>query len=182
MPRLRPLCRGDGRAGARNVDRTAAATVEDCSQTHSHRPSVPATLKAYGEDQMTYLDPFLDRLAAFEPTTLPVLSLYLNTSSDQHGRDDYASFLAHHHVSERRATPLLQRRSAVCLGRRRWVLRARAARRADGGASPYVAERQRRSPSLAAGALYRWGVLLTPALGAVFMSASTVIVAINARP
>jgi hypothetical protein len=42
---------------------------------------------------MTYLDPLLDRLAAFEPTTLPVLSLYLNTSSDQHGRDDYASFL-----------------------------------------------------------------------------------------
>jgi len=34
---------------------------------------------------------------------------------------------------------------------------------------------------LAAGALYTWGVLLTPALGAVLMSASTVIVAINAR-
>ena len=34
---------------------------------------------------------------------------------------------------------------------------------------------------LAAGALYAWGVLLTPALGAVFMSASTVIVAINGR-
>ena len=34
---------------------------------------------------------------------------------------------------------------------------------------------------LAAGALYAWGVVLTPALGAVFMSASTVIVAINAR-
>ncbi len=34
---------------------------------------------------------------------------------------------------------------------------------------------------LAAGALYAWGVLLTPALGAVLMSASTVIVAINAR-
>ena len=29
--------------------------------------------------------------------------------------------------------------------------------------------------------LYAWGVLLTPALGAVLMSASTVIVAINAR-
>ncbi len=42
---------------------------------------------------MSYLDPLLDRLAAFEPTTLPVLSLYLNTSADQHGRDDYASFL-----------------------------------------------------------------------------------------
>jgi Cu2+-exporting ATPase len=34
---------------------------------------------------------------------------------------------------------------------------------------------------LAAGALYAWGVLLTPALGAVLMSASTIIVAINAR-
>jgi Cu2+-exporting ATPase len=34
---------------------------------------------------------------------------------------------------------------------------------------------------MAAGALYAWGVLLTPALGAVLMSASTVIVAINAR-
>ncbi len=42
---------------------------------------------------MTYLDPLLDRLAAFEPTTLPVLSLYLNSSPDQHGRDDYAAFL-----------------------------------------------------------------------------------------
>ena len=34
---------------------------------------------------------------------------------------------------------------------------------------------------LAAGALYAWGVLLSPALGAVLMAASTVIVAINAR-
>jgi peptide subunit release factor 1 (eRF1) len=30
----------------------------------------------------------LDRLVAFPPTTLPVLSLYLNTEPDQHGRDD----------------------------------------------------------------------------------------------
>jgi Cu2+-exporting ATPase len=34
---------------------------------------------------------------------------------------------------------------------------------------------------LAAGERYAWGVLLTPAVGAVFMSAGTVIVAINAR-
>ena len=34
---------------------------------------------------------------------------------------------------------------------------------------------------LAAGALYAWGVLLSPAVGAALMSASTVIVAINAR-
>ena len=34
---------------------------------------------------------------------------------------------------------------------------------------------------LAAGALYAWGLLLSPALGAVLMSASTIIVAVNAR-
>lgn len=34
---------------------------------------------------------------------------------------------------------------------------------------------------LAAGVFYRWGVILSPALGAVLMSLSTVIVAINAR-
>ncbi|MGE0525791.1 MAG: copper transporter, partial [Bdellovibrionales bacterium] len=34
---------------------------------------------------------------------------------------------------------------------------------------------------LAAGVLYDKGILLSPALGAVLMSASTVIVAINAR-
>jgi len=42
---------------------------------------------------MAELDLLLDRLAAFEPTTFPVLSVYLNTSSNQHGRDEYASFL-----------------------------------------------------------------------------------------
>jgi Cu2+-exporting ATPase len=34
---------------------------------------------------------------------------------------------------------------------------------------------------LAAGALATWGILLSPAVGAALMSASTVIVAINAR-
>jgi Cu2+-exporting ATPase len=34
---------------------------------------------------------------------------------------------------------------------------------------------------LAAGVLSAWGVLLTPAVGAVLMSASTVVVAINAQ-
>ncbi len=33
------------------------------------------------------LDEHLERLLAFEPTPLPVLSLYLNTQPDQHGRD-----------------------------------------------------------------------------------------------
>ncbi len=34
---------------------------------------------------------------------------------------------------------------------------------------------------LAAGVLAAWGILLTPAVGAVLMSASTVIVAVNAQ-
>jgi Cu2+-exporting ATPase len=34
---------------------------------------------------------------------------------------------------------------------------------------------------LAAGVLYRWGIVLSPAVGAVLMSVSTVIVAINAQ-
>lgn len=39
------------------------------------------------------LNDVLDRLAAFEPTTFPVLSLYLNTQPDQHGRADFESFV-----------------------------------------------------------------------------------------
>jgi P-type Cu2+ transporter len=34
---------------------------------------------------------------------------------------------------------------------------------------------------LAAGVLFGWGILLTPAVGAVLMSASTVVVALNAQ-
>ena len=39
------------------------------------------------------LHQLLDQLAAFTPTTLPVLSLYLNAQADQHGRDSFASFV-----------------------------------------------------------------------------------------
>jgi peptide subunit release factor 1 (eRF1) len=39
------------------------------------------------------LQPVLDRLSAFEPTGLPVLSLYLDTAPDQHGRDNFDAFL-----------------------------------------------------------------------------------------
>ncbi len=35
----------------------------------------------------------IDTLAAFVPTELPVISLYLNTQSDDHGRDHFASFV-----------------------------------------------------------------------------------------
>jgi peptide subunit release factor 1 (eRF1) len=35
----------------------------------------------------------LEKLAAFEPQELPVLSLYLNLAADQHGRDRYDAFV-----------------------------------------------------------------------------------------
>jgi peptide chain release factor subunit 1 len=35
----------------------------------------------------------LNRLARLEPTAYPVISLYLNLQSDQHGKDNYASFV-----------------------------------------------------------------------------------------
>ncbi len=35
----------------------------------------------------------IDTLAAFAPTALPVINLYLNTQSDDHGRDHFASFV-----------------------------------------------------------------------------------------
>lgn len=41
----------------------------------------------------TNIDSHLDRLLAFEATTLPVISLYLDTQSDKHGRDQFDAFL-----------------------------------------------------------------------------------------
>src|SRR5436190_11536741 len=35
----------------------------------------------------------LDRLAAFEPSSSPVISLYLNTQPNQHGRDHFDTFV-----------------------------------------------------------------------------------------
>jgi len=35
----------------------------------------------------------LRKLALFPPTTMPVLSVYLNTQPDQHGRDNFSPFL-----------------------------------------------------------------------------------------
>lgn len=69
------------------VDRTAVATV---AAVHK-RTDAGRVIQL--RCRMAELDPLLDRLAAFEPTTFPVLSLYLNTSPNQHGRDEYASFL-----------------------------------------------------------------------------------------
>ncbi len=48
----------------------------------------------------------LDRLVAFEPTTFPVLSLYLNTQPDQHGRADFESFVRKEFRTRARTYPL----------------------------------------------------------------------------
>src|SRR5512135_2859990 len=46
------------------------------------------------EQPVPALDEHLERLLAFEPTTLPVLRIYLNTQADQHGRaPDVAAWL-----------------------------------------------------------------------------------------
>ena len=44
----------------------------------------------------------LQRLLDFEPTTLPVISLYLNTQPDAHGRDNFETFLRREFTSRAR--------------------------------------------------------------------------------
>ena len=44
----------------------------------------------------------MERLLEFEPTTLPVISLYLNTQSGAHGRDDYDLFMRREFLSRAR--------------------------------------------------------------------------------
>ena len=39
------------------------------------------------------LNETIDKLADFQPSNLPVISLYLNTQADQHGRDNFDSFV-----------------------------------------------------------------------------------------
>ncbi len=52
------------------------------------------------------IDDQLERLLAFEPTSLPVLSLYLNTQPDQHGRDpDVKAYLQREFKSLARTWP-----------------------------------------------------------------------------
>lgn len=48
------------------------------------------------------LDAQFQRLLDFEPTTLPVISLYLNTQPDDHGRDRFAGFLDRQFASRAR--------------------------------------------------------------------------------
>ena len=42
---------------------------------------------------VTTLTDTLDKLAAFDPAPFSVLSLYLNTQANQHGRDTFAPFV-----------------------------------------------------------------------------------------
>lgn len=39
------------------------------------------------------LEHFIERLAAFEPQDLPVISLYLNAQADEHGQHNYDVFV-----------------------------------------------------------------------------------------
>jgi peptide chain release factor subunit 1 len=48
----------------------------------------------------------LDQLASFEPTDLPVVSLYLNTQPDQHGRANFDSFVRKEFAALARTFPL----------------------------------------------------------------------------
>jgi peptide subunit release factor 1 (eRF1) len=46
-----------------------------------------------GAAESNTLEKIIDRLAAFEPVSLPVISLYLNAQSNEHGRQDFERFL-----------------------------------------------------------------------------------------
>lgn len=48
----------------------------------------------------------LERLAGFEPTTFPLLSLYLNLAPDEHGRDNYDTFVRKAFNEKAKAFPL----------------------------------------------------------------------------
>jgi peptide subunit release factor 1 (eRF1) len=53
----------------------------------------------------TSVDDQLDRLLAFEPTTLPVISLYLDTTADKHGRDQFDQFVRKELANRARTFP-----------------------------------------------------------------------------
>src|SRR5262244_4597746 len=52
------------------------------------------------------LNETMDKLAAFEPTDLPVISLYLNAQADQHGRDNFDSFIRKEFKAKAETFPL----------------------------------------------------------------------------
>jgi peptide subunit release factor 1 (eRF1) len=56
-------------------------------------PRMPQTGTFETSQLTTAIDDHLERLLRFEPGALPVVSLYLNTQADKHGRDYYVPFL-----------------------------------------------------------------------------------------
>src|SRR5436305_8120431 len=46
-----------------------------------------------GAAESNTLEKIIDRLAAFEPVSLPVISLYLNAQANEHGRQDFERLL-----------------------------------------------------------------------------------------
>jgi len=62
---------------------------------HAAAPDVSpeASPQASPQASIDTIETILDRLARFEPSPLPVISLYLNLQADQHGKANYASFL-----------------------------------------------------------------------------------------
>ncbi len=52
------------------------------------------------------LNEMLDKLAAFEPVDLPVISLYLNMQADSHGRDNFDSFVRKEFKAKLQTFPL----------------------------------------------------------------------------
>ena len=57
-------------------------------------------------DIATSINDRLDRLAAFEPASFPVISLYLNTQPDQHGRAAFDVFVRKELASRARTYPV----------------------------------------------------------------------------
>lgn len=52
------------------------------------------------------LNETIDKLADFQPSDLPVISLYLNTQADQHGRDNFDSFVRKEFKAKSQTFPL----------------------------------------------------------------------------
>jgi peptide subunit release factor 1 (eRF1) len=53
----------------------------------------------------TSIEEHLDLLLAFEATTLPVISLYLNTQAGKHGRDEFEQFIKRELIGRARTYP-----------------------------------------------------------------------------
>jgi hypothetical protein len=76
------------------LDAASASMETAMPEPPSAACSCPAMSSTTTEPLATTIEEPLARLVAFEPTTFPVLSVYLNTQPDQHGRTpDAAPYL-----------------------------------------------------------------------------------------